>query len=243
MRQGRVLVEGMRSVEAAIEGDAPLERILVTDAAKGEPRIRALIERATCSVESLPAHALSKISDTKTNQGLIAVSRRFVSDSIEKLLGLSRLLVLVGVQDPGNVGTLVRTAAWFGIEGVLADTATADFESPKVVRASMGGVWGVSLFRINEIDEAVGTMREAGFELAGADVHGEPVSTWRPKRRGALVLGSEAHGLSETVGGYLDKRITIEGVASSPAVESLNVSVAGGIVMAHWSGKIDYGLG
>jgi TrmH family RNA methyltransferase len=149
-------------------------------------------------------------------------------------------LLLDGVQDPGNVGALVRTAAWFGVQTVVGDEGTADFENPKAVRASMGGLWDVALARVPDLGPVLDRLAAEGAALWGADLGGTSVAAWAPGHTAALVMGSEAHGLSADVAERLHRSggglVHIPGAAGARGVESLNVSVAGGVLLARWLG-------
>ncbi|HEX8386655.1 MAG TPA: RNA methyltransferase [Rubricoccaceae bacterium] len=246
---GVFLVEGVRSVEAAVAAGAPLVEILVADDVVGQPRVADLAARAGVRVSVVPAADVERVSDAQTSQGVVAVSRRVVQHEASVLVGVRSTLVLDGVQDPGNVGALVRSAAWFGVEAVVTDGRSADPEGPKAVRASMGGLWDVALVRVAEIGGALDTLADAGAALWGADLDGTDAASWEPAGRLALVLGSEAHGLSPEVADRLEGRVAIArgrtrgGWAEvAPAddrgrgVESLNVVVAAGVLMHRWLG-------
>lgn len=225
------LVEGVRSVEAALEADAPLVEILVAHDALDQARVAELAASAAVPVHRVALHELERIGDAQTSQGVVAVSRSVVRRQLE---ARGPVLVLDGVQDPGNVGALVRSAAWFGGAAVLADARSADFEGPKVVRASMGGLWDLELVRVPDLGPALDALRSEGRAFWGADLNGTEVSSWRPAPSDVLVLGSEGHGLSEAVAARLTGRVSIPGAASARGVESLNVGVAAGILLHHW---------
>ena len=148
---------------------------------------------------------------------------------------MSKVLVLDGVQDPGNVGTLIRTAAWFGIEAVVAGPGTADYFAPKTVRATMGGLWDVILERVEHLSGFLATNVRAGVDVRVADMAGVSIEDWKPKGQSMIVIGSEAHGISEDVRTAALGAVTITGMDQSKAVESLNAGVAGSILMSHWS--------
>lgn len=228
--QGRFLVEGVRSVEAAVLAGAPLEAVLVAHEAGEDGRGADIVARAEAAgipVEWLAARDLERVGTARTSQGLVGVARRIVRDRLPG--GAGRVLVLDGIQDPGNVGTLVRTAAWFGLSAVVADAKSADFEAPKTVRASMGGLWDLALVRVDTLGPVLAEL--GGRERWGADLGGTPLADWAPAADAVLVLGSEAHGLSAETVGHLTGRVTIPGAGRAGA-ESLNVTVAGGILMA-----------
>ena len=232
--QGRFLVEGVRSVEAAVLAGAPLDVVVASHDAASTRRVDAVLHRAAdagAAIEVVPGRDLERIGDARTSQGVLAVARRVVRSELARDAG--RVLLLDGVQDPGNVGTLVRTAAWFGLSAVVADARSADFEAPKTVRASMGGLWDVALVRVDTLGPVLAAL--AGREVWGADLGGTPLASWAPPPRAALVLGSEAHGLSPETAAALTGRVTIPG--GGDGVESLNVTIAGGILMATWAGR------
>lgn len=237
-QHGLFLVEGVRSVEAAAEAGAPLVELLVTDAAARNARVAAVLRRAAVPVHILAARDLARLADVQHDQGLVAVARSVVTAAPDGLEDARAVLVLDGVQDPGNVGTLVRTAAWFGLDAVLAGPGTADVESPKAVRSAMGGLWDLRLVRSDDLGEALGLLGRRGLPVWGADLDGEPAASWAPASEGVLVLGSEAHGLSEAAASRLDGRVRIRSSRSAEerGVESLNVAMAGGILLHRWRG-------
>ena len=236
-RLGQFLVEGVRSVEAAVAAGAPLVEVLVAVEAADEPRVAALLAGAEVPVHRLPARDLARVSDAQHGQGLVAVARSVTVDlgaDPHAFEAAHRIVALDGVQDPGNVGTVIRTAAWFGAEAVLAGAGTADLESPKVVRSAMGGLWDVRLARTDDLSAALVVLRALGFAVQGADLDGVPLVEWASPERGVLVLGSEAQGLSDAVRARLDARVAISGGEGTSGVESLNVGVAAGILLHHW---------
>ncbi len=236
-RLGQVLVEGVRSVEAAVAAGAPLLELVVGEGVRAEARVRALLARAGVPVHVVPDAVVARLSDVQASQGVLAVARAVLVPPAT-LTTLHRVLVLDGLQDPGNVGTILRTAAWFGVEAVLAGPGTADFFNPKAVRAAMGGLWDVRLARTGDLPAALAGLRAAGFALYGADLAGEDARTWQPATPSALVLGSEAHGLAPAVAAALDARVTVPGHAARRGAESLNVAVAAGILLYAWAGPV-----
>ncbi len=235
-RLGAFLVEGVRSVEAAVEAGAPLLEVLVSESAQEEARVQALLARTGAPVHVLPERDLVRLSDVQTSQGVLAVARLSTA-SLDTLKTKERLLILDGVQDPGNVGTILRTAAWFGADALLAGPGTADLFAPKVVRAAMGGLWDLPLARTDDLSSFLADLKASGFTLYGADLGGTPVQEWRPRRPSALLLGSEAHGLSPAAQARLDERIVLPGTPHRTGAESLNVAVAAGILLYAWLGQ------
>jgi len=227
---------GIRAVEAAVQGGATLGHVVGTEAALRDARFRALRDTlADTPLYTADADTLNDLAPTATAQGLLATVR-LPDLSLNGLWSdAETVLLLDGVQDPGNVGTLIRTAAWFGVDAVLAGPQTAGLFHPAVLRAGMGGHWDVRLARSSDLTDAVTQARRAGFTGYGADMGGTPAQYWHPVRPSLLVVGSEAHGLSPALLDSLDEPVSIEGGASHPATESLNAAVAAGIVMHRWT--------
>jgi TrmH family RNA methyltransferase len=232
-RAGELLVEGVRSVEAAVAAGASLVEVVVAEPVAEEGRVRAVAAAAGVPVHVVPERTLARLSVVQTSQGVLAVARIEPEDEAA-LVQKRAVLVLDGVQDPGNVGTILRTAAWFGVEAVVAGAGTADLYSPKVVRATMGALWDLRLVRSADTPAVLARLKEAGFMLYGADLEGTPARAWAPPRPSALVLGSEAHGLGPVLRRHLDGCVTIAGPGGSPGTESLNVAVAAGILVYQW---------
>jgi TrmH family RNA methyltransferase len=232
-RLGQLLIEGVRSVEAAVAAQAPLVEVLVTPTAQALPRVATLLQQVAVPIHCLAEADLARVSDVEASAGVLAVARiqRFPTDLLPTL---HTLLALDGVQDPGNVGALLRVAAWFGLDAVLAGPGTADFFNPKVVRAAMGGLWDVHLATTDDLPGTLAHLRQHGWTVYGADLHGTAVQDWHPARPAVLVLGSEAHGLHPDVQACLDERVSIPGDPRRQGAESLNVAVAAGVLAQAW---------
>lgn len=238
VEQNAFLVEGMRSVDAALaaaeKGRAELRLLITTADSHSDERYRRAMRLGAESVD-VPARELNKLSDVESSQGILIVASIPGPDP-EKLQHKNRVLVLDGVQDPGNVGTLVRTAAWFGIEGVVFGPGTADLYGPKAARATMGGIWDVEALQVEDLHTWCREWREAGKVIYAADLGGVSVSDWIPSFPSALVVGSEAHGISSSIIPHISERIHIHGGMDQGVTESLNASIAGAVVMASWVG-------
>lgn len=233
---GQSVVEGVRALDAAIRAGAPLVEIFVTEQALSDSHVSDLLDKTVVPVYVLTEIEIARLSDVQTSQGVLAVVRT-LSIPEEKILDQRSVLVLDGVQDPGNVGTIIRTAAWFGTDVVVAGTGTADFFNPKVIRASMGAVWDVLLARTRSLPDLLIHLNEAGFSLFGADLKGTDVRKWHPSLPSALILGSEAHGLSADTRRLVHETLSITGRADHPGTESLNVATAAGILIYQWLGN------
>jgi TrmH family RNA methyltransferase len=222
-REGLFLAEGLNVVEEAVSGGYARELFLTEEAAL-LPRVRDL------GTGGLPAHRIGpveakQLAETRTPAGVFAL----VADPCRPFAGarlpdVAVVLLAAGVADPGNLGTLVRTAAALGAAAVVATAGTVEPLNPKVVRATAG-----ALFRIPVLRGEAAEVREAGFRITVADAGGEPLSRWRARpARLALALGNEPRGIDEGVRALADATV---GIPLEKGVESLNVSVAAGILL------------
>lgn len=239
-KKGRVqyeqaLIEGLRGVISAIEGKAPIVELIATDKMLENEALLKLTKNVRIPIYRISERDAGRISSVENNQGILAVVA-IQHTTIAEIAASQRVLLLDGVQDPGNVGTMIRTAAWLGVEAVVGGPGTADFYNPKVIRASMGGLWDLNVARTDDdLGEVLDVFKKAGFQIYGADLEGMPVNEWKPDDKSVLIMGSEANGISEAVLAQIDHKVTIKGKKGPIATESLNVATAAGILMHHWS--------
>lgn len=228
-QQGLFLAEGLRTVEEAVAARAA-QSIFYT--AIEDDRTRAVLERAAaqriklyCVSESV----MKKIADTETPQGIIAVCA-MQSSALEQLVASGKLLlVLDRVGDPGNLGTMLRTADAAGIGGVILLKGCADIYAPKAVRSSMGSLFHLPVLAGVGEEELVGSVRRAGYQLLVTCLDGAD-NLYKADLSGrlAFVMGNEANGVSAGLLAAADKRVYIP---MQGRAESLNVAMAAGIVM------------
>ncbi len=228
---GLSLVEGTRAVRAAITAGAPLVDLIATTEALES--IGVAIPPGLTVYVVTPA-VIDRITDVSTSQGVLATFTIPDQGSLEGADRWGRVVLLDGVQDPGNVGTIVRTAAWFGVDAIIAGAGTADAFSPKVARASMGALWSIAVRRTEDLSQVVRHLHAGGMMVFGADASGRPPddSEILGVSRVGLVLGAEARGISAEVATAASELLAIPSAAKGPAgVDSLNVAVAAGILM------------
>ncbi len=218
------VVDGPRALSTIVETCCVVDAIFVDD--------EGLVDDAMLGDETavfvLDRSVLESVADTQTPQGVLAVVA-MRSCSLGDIADRRRVVVLDGVQDPGNVGAIVRVAAALGWDAVVACKGSGDPWSPKAVRASAGTVGMVDVVVDIGAAEAVAALGAAGIRLVGADMSptvdlGE-IDTSSPL---ALVLGAEGQGLSQETRHLLNDIVAVDMTAP---VESLNVAVTGGIVM------------
>jgi TrmH family RNA methyltransferase len=234
-RRGLALAEGVRLIEEALAAGIGFRGAAVAPALEGTPRGRGLktaLERAGVALTLVTDRELVELADTEHPQGVVAViePRRWKLGDVGVGAG-AVVLVLDGVQDPGNVGTILRTAFALGGAGVVALKGTAELHNPKVVRGSMGALFRLPCVPSTEAELVQWTAANS-VELWLSAAGGEALATL-PGRAAArppiaLVLGSEGAGVSAAIGARAHRKV---GIPLAPGAESLNVAVAAGILL------------
>jgi TrmH family RNA methyltransferase len=231
---GLFLVEGVRLCSELIPAKARVEIALVAEGRDPSGALEAQaaqLASAGAEVIRTPLRDFERISDTVNSQGILAAAR-WEDLAPEALRFPERAVVLAldAVSDPGNVGAVIRTAAWFGVSAVLLGEGCADLLNPKTVRATMGGIFQLPICRGVQLKDEAARLKRLGFRVTAATMDGSPEWTgWSKNPRSALILGSEARGVSEGLLRLADQRITIP---RRGAGESLNVAVSAGILLS-----------
>lgn len=224
------LAEGIRTVRELLGSAYQVQLLICTERCAQEHAdlLQAFHQRGVPCF-SLSERDFVRLADTTTPQGLLAVVA-YPDYELEHVLDGSSWIALDGISDPGNAGTIVRTALWFGYRAIALGAGSIDRFQPKFVRATMG-----ALFHLRIVEVALETLLDrvrTTHRIIGATARdGIALAQYVPPAvPHVLVIGSEAHGLSPSVEERLDDRVTIEG---SGAFDSLNAAVAAGIVMYH----------
>ena len=223
-----MLVEGEKLMREAAQLGLPISDALFDAAlAVKFADLARDMERLGARVYAVPRRLLEAVCDTKTPQGACAAFGLPAFFDAEH--APERLVVLDGVQDPGNVGTIWRTADAAGIGGLLMSAACADPFSPKVQRAAMGSGFRVPVSMTDDLPEMLAALRARGYRVIASSLHGAPFYENAPHGgRFALVIGNEARGVSEAVMETADVRLKLP---MRGGAESLNAAVAAGIMM------------
>ena len=228
-QNGLYLAEGLRTAEEAVAYKAVETLFYVpTD----DDRTMRLLEDAAMQNIKLVCvneNVMKKIADTETPQGIIAVCK-MRQPKLENLLASGKmLLVLDRVGNPGNIGTMLRTADAAGIGGLVLLKGCADIYAPKTVRSSMGSLFHIPVLSGVSEQEFVSAAKKAGYDLLVTCLDGAD-NLYKADLSGriAFVMGNEAGGVSETLLEKADKRVYIP---MAGRAESLNVAMAAGIVM------------
>src|SRR5258708_17329344 len=227
---GECAVEGFRIIEEAVRSGLRFRAIFVSDAAQS--RTSRLLPQIGAHVETLllPDKLLRSGVPSDTPQGVAALVsvKKFSLQEILAHTSTGPLLVIAGVQDPGNLGTILRSAEAFGAKGVLLGDGTVSAYNSKVVRASAGSVFRVMVSKVM-VTEAISLMRARGIRLLATSSHkGVPLPQTNWQGQVAVFIGNEGAGLDKKLLAQMDELITIP---HSPRVDSLNAGVAASIVL------------
>jgi TrmH family RNA methyltransferase len=230
-RTGLFVAEGVRTVEALCDSPLVIRGVLVAEDTETDPRRQALLERLVergAPVLRVSLDEFASAADTEHPQGVLALAE-IPRRAPEDLPTPRRVLLLDAVQDPGNVGTIVRTAAALGVDVTIPLPGTVDVWNAKVVRSAMGAVFTHPVLPL-AWDEALRWLRAREVPIWAADAMGAPVpvaAADRPARM-ALVVANEGAGLSPHVAEAAARLVAIP---MAPGAESLNVAVAAGILL------------
>ena len=235
--QGQALVEGARLVGAALGSDAEVAQLFWTEAFAASPAalpLKSALQRRGLPPTDLTGTQAEQLAETRHPQGVFAVvAQPRVAPDAQRLLQ-PPILILDAIADPGNLGTLLRTADWFGLPTVWVSAESADVTSPKVLRAGAGAHFHLPTLWQGALPSLADRLAAGNTTLIGAVLDGAPLTAAAlPGNDWALVVGSEAHGLSPFWRQRLDRALTIPGVGRA---ESLNAAVATGILLHYLRG-------
>ncbi len=227
--EGAFVVEGANVISTALLAGADLEALFVApEAAATCPELLALAADRDLDVLPLAAGVLERVSDTVTPQPVLAVAR-WQPPVLAQLAGADLVVVAVDVRDPGNAGTLVRSAEAAGAQGVVFCRNSVDVTNPKTVRASAGALFHVPVVEGGDPQEVLGVLGDVGLVRIGASARGGvPPEDADLTARVALVFGNESHGLPPGLEAALDGIVTIPMQGRS---ESLNLGMAAAILL------------
>lgn len=223
------VLEGPRVVHGALERGAALDALYLGPGADlaFSPLVDQARERGT-RVAVLREGVLEKVGLTRTPQPVLAVVKRVVQP-LDALTGDGAVVVATGVADPGNLGTIIRSAEAAGADAVITCGNSVDAENPKTVRSSAGAIFGVRVLEASDAIEVLDTLGAQGRRRIGTTPdRGVPYDRADLGGSTAIVVGNEARGLGPELDGRLDERVTIP---MAPGAESLNVAMAATVLL------------
>ncbi len=227
------IIEGIKGVEEAL-ANAEVILVVMDGSLRDEADMKKIIsaaEQNEVQVEFCGRKDIGEIKTTDTFPGVMAVVT--TNDIGLEEISAGPIIALDGVKDPGNLGTIIRTADWFGIQNILLAEDSVDPYNPKVVRSTMGSIFRTQIFESQDLATSLNTLKtKYGYKVVSLEMDGKPLPTELLKKGSentVFLFGSESHGVRETLEKFIDFSYTIPGKG---AAESLNVAIAAAIVMS-----------
>ena len=223
---GLFLVEGNKMVEESLRSGFIVETLICTsEFIQAHPEIRM---RAQEIIET-DSELIHKASLLQNPQDSLAIVRMPDTTNPTENFENELILALDFIQDPGNLGTILRIADWFGIHNVICSENTVDVYNPKVVQASMGAIFRVKT-KYTQLDDFLNRAKDSGIPVYGTFLEGENIYSEKLTRNGILILGNEGNGISESAAKFVTQKLFIPSFSSEPnQPESLNVAIAAAI--------------
>lgn len=235
------LLDGIKLLREAVAAGIEITSVFATE--KNLPLCREILPENVITVVTEPV--FDRLSTEKSPQGVICVAKYIdkihIINKIYKVDDFrngGRYLMLSSLRDPGNLGTVIRTAAAFGIDGLILSSDCADIYNPKTVRAAMGTLFRMSVAYASDIVDTVSVLGEAGYSVCAAvlDPDSESLDTMRVTDKTVFVIGNEGHGIDPAIISAAHKKVYIP---MAEGVESLNASAAAAVFM--WQMKLSSG--
>jgi len=226
------IMEGIKLIEEAINNDVAIKNIFYTDkliSTKDGQVFLKNIEHMT-NLIYVPENVFKDISDTDNSQGVLATGSFNVAN-VDNLVDTSNqfIMFLDGIQDPGNMGTIIRSADAFDIDGIIIGEGCVDPYNPKVVRATMGSIFRIPLYFINDNINVVTSLKSNDFKIYATSLEGSiPNYEISYDNKFVIVIGNESNGVSDNIIQLSDALIKIPMMGEA---ESLNAGVAASIIM------------
>jgi 23S rRNA (guanosine2251-2'-O)-methyltransferase len=228
------VLSGIHPVTEALRTGRPLDRVLVAQGAGG-PKVQVIVDlarRADVPVRFEPRAALDRVAGTPAHQGVVALGAAKKYTDLDAVPAAGILVVLDGVEDPHNLGAIIRTAHAAGAAGVVIPERRAAGITDVVAKAAAGALEHLPVIRVTNINRTLEQLKERGYWIYGLDERGaEDYDRVEFSTPTALVLGAEGTGLHEQVRKHCDVLVRIP---MAGKISSLNVSVAAGIVLFEW---------
>lgn len=225
---GLYVVEGIKTVNEAIAEEADIQTIVICDDSNEQDELKQkmLYEVAKYNIIYVSQKVFEFISEVMHPQGILAVIKKKKESSINYKADL--IVFLDNIQDPGNLGTIIRTVDSIGLTQIILSKGTVDSYSPKVVRSTMSGIFRVEAVEVEDKIQAIKEMKKHGFKVVATSLETSKSIYDISYNKTVVVIGNEANGVSKEVLDLADEKIKIPMLGKT---ESLNASVATGIVL------------
>lgn len=227
-REALYIISGLRAVKESLSATA----LAVDTIILAENKLSLIddlnLKSKPFAIQLVSEKDFTALNDEKTPQGICAVAKKHEMHFSAEKFNDNLLFYFDRINDPGNLGTVIRSAAWFGIKAILLSPESADPYQPKSVRASAGVLASMNIYE-NVPDSGLQQLKNQGYQLYATDSsEGKDLNRIQPNHRSIVLVGSEAHGLDKNIQALADHKISIPRVGSG---ESLNLAIAASIIM------------
>ena len=223
-RKTAFIVEGIKMLKEAISEKAEIDTIIIREDTELDFKLDSELEKKVIHVTK---NVFEIISDVVSPQGVLVVINKKIDDNkISK--HADYILALDGIQDPGNLGTIIRTADSANIKQILVSKDTVDSYSPKVVRSTMGAIYRVKIIECEDLAKTLKSLQTTGFEIVTTDLHTDKSIYDMNYNKKIVVIGNEANGVTPEIRELSNYRVKIPMLGKT---ESLNAAVAAGIMI------------
>ncbi len=235
-KQEKFLIEGINCLDEAINFDCDLESLVINESSMDNESVRQILVKSKDKTKPLiVTEALFKTLTTTSSQcHIMAIVRKLkytVQDCLESIKK-GPLLILDCIQDPGNLGSLLRIASGFDVSGIILLKGCVDIYNPKVIRSSAGHIFQTPFIYMNSTQEIIALIKENKLILSVLTPTGNTMlCDTHSKAKRALVLGNEGHGINDEL---LANAYELIKIPTSSRLESLNVTISAAIALNHW---------
>ena len=235
---GEYIVEGLKLIKEAIQENADIKHIVVCDGCDNSEMIESHLkyEMARLDFIYVPQNIFKMLSDVENPQGVLAVIGKTKNSNLEADIDLSEdiILALDDIQDPGNLGTILRTADSVGLKQILVSKGTADAYNPKVVRSTMGAIFRVKVIECESLKDTLKELQNKDYKIMTTSLKAKKTIYEADYKKKIIVIGNEANGVSKEVISLADEKVIIPMLGKT---ESLNASVATGVILYEYVRK------
>lgn len=226
----KYILEGFKLVDEALKTSISVD-IYISDFLEDDSKISHYIDNPLCKIYVIEEKIFSKISILETSQGIIGVCNKPNLSNIDGDL----LLLLDRIQDPGNMGTIIRTADAAGFNGIICSSGCVDLYNPKVIRASMGSIFHINIFQNCNLYDCIKNMKN--YSIIGTSLNASrEYKSLQERSKYGVIIGNEGQGINKDLLELCTDTVKIPIYGKA---ESLNASVAAGILLYHISGLVN----
>ncbi len=231
---GTFIVEGWKSIQEAANSGVAIDTVLYDELRVENKKLLSWLQDHARRTYAVKSKELDSIADTVSAQGIVAVLPKFsgaqyIAPVFEKPKSL--IVVLDGINDPGNLGTIIRTCDWFGVDAVVIGKNSVELYNPKVVRATMGSLFHLPVDDDADLKQFLTLCKKQKYSIYSTELtDSKDLRTVSFSDRSVVVIGSESHGVSPEVSSLADQKILIPQFGKA---ESLNAAMACGVILSH----------